>query len=52
LEDESARQLNSGKVYRRWRKQWKTYVDAEELELHQEDPDNIYREFIRYLDGR
>lgn len=51
LEDESARRLNSGKVYKRFRKQWKTYV-AEDLELHEEDPDNIYLEFIRFLDGR
>lgn len=51
LEDESARRLNSGKVYKNFRKQWKTYM-ADDLEMFQEDPDDIYREFIQYLDGR
>jgi hypothetical protein len=51
LEDESARRLNSSKVYKRFRKQWKTYM-AEDLELFQEDPDDIYLEFVRFLHGR
>jgi hypothetical protein len=51
LEDESARRLNSGKVYKRFRKRWKTYM-ADDLVLFQEEPDDIYLEFVRYLDGR
>ncbi len=51
LEDESARRLNPGKVYKKFRKQWKTYM-ADDLELFQEDSDDIYREFVRYLDAR
>jgi hypothetical protein len=50
LEDQSARWLNSGKVYKAFRKEWKTYM-ADDLELFEEDPDDIYREFVRYLDG-
>jgi hypothetical protein len=51
LEDESARRLNSSKVYKRFRKQWKTYM-ADDLELFQLEPDNIYREFVGYVDDR
>jgi hypothetical protein len=51
LEDESARRLNPGKVYKKFRKQWKTYM-ADDLELFEEDSDDIYREFVRYLDAR
>jgi Domain of unknown function (DUF4303) len=50
LEDESAQRLNSSKVYERFRKQWKTYM-ADDLEIFQAEPDDIYREFVRYLGG-
>lgn len=51
LEDESVRRLNSDRIYKKFRKQWKTYM-ADDLEMFQAEPDDIYLEFVRYLDGR
>jgi hypothetical protein len=51
LEDESARRLNPAKLYKAFRRQWKTYR-ADDLEVFEPDEDELYQEFVRFLDAR
>jgi hypothetical protein len=50
LEDESAKRLNSSKLYKAFRKQWKTYR-ADDLELLGDEMDDIYHEFLPFLEA-
>lgn len=51
LEDESAKRLNPAKLYKAYRKQWKTYR-ADDLELLGDEMDSIYHEFIPFLETK